>query len=312
MNKSKIAKVFHAASQDIEIFYNIFAVMPENLFDTQIAAKLLGFGESISYGKLVEHYCDKVLDKSQRFTDWMKRPLDPEQVEYALNDVIYLRDIYKSIKHDLQKKKRLGWAEEEMDKLLEEELYEVDPNECWRKMKIRSFNKEYLALVKSLCRWREHTAQNQNKPRNWVLRDDAIQEIAALKPKKSADFKGLRFFRYDAKLVGELIGIIDYGLREEEAPYVKKKKKANEKTQAMVNLLKIILKSQAANNDIAMSVIADGDDIISIAEGEMAETRCSKGWRYEVFGKYAEKLFEGKLAITVDEGELIMIEPEYA
>jgi ribonuclease D len=272
---------------------------------------MLGFGESISYGRLVEDYLKKRIDKSHRYTDWTQRPLEPEQLEYAALDVVYLKDIFILMRKELIEKGRYEWACEESVKLLDESIYRVDIEEVWKKLKVKSNDKQYLAIIKSLSRWREVTAQNQNKPRGWILKDDAIQEIAAVKPKKPEDLRGLRFFKYDDRLVGDILGVVDYGLHEEKAPKVDKDRGLPDSATAVLALLKIILKSQSYEHNIAPSVIADNDDLEKIALGKYSETRAMEGWRFEVFGKFAKKLREGKLAITANEGNIILIEPAY-
>ena len=307
----KIIKVLHACSQDLEIFYNLFSTTPKNMFDTQVGAKMLGFGESISYGRLVEHYLNKRMDKSHRYTDWTKRPLEPEQLDYAALDVIYLVEIFEAMKKELLQKGRYDWAVEESIKLLSEDIYHVDVDECWKKLKVKSNDRQYLAILKSLSRWREVTAQNLNKPRGWILKDDAIQEIAAIKPKNSSDLHGLRFFRYDEKLAGDILGVVDYGLNEEKPPKVARGDKFPDSAGALLSLLRILLKAQSIKHDIAPSVIADLEDLENIALGNHKNSKAMQGWRYEVFGKFAEKLREGKLAITADEGNIVLIEPSY-
>jgi ribonuclease D len=310
LQNSSITKVIHACSQDLEIFYNLFNVTPLNLFDTQIGAKMLGFGEAVSYGKLVESYLGIRIDKSHRYTDWTKRPLDIEQLDYAALDVIHLVSIFELMKSELERKARFDWACEESAKVLNEDLYKIDLDNCWKKMKVKSNDKTYLALIKSLCRWREVTAQNLNKPRSWILKDDAIQEIAAIKPKVPDDLRNLRFFRYDDKLAGDIIGVVDFGLTLEKPPKVKKDKKIPESANAVLALLKILLKAQSLKHDIAASVIADSEDLEEIACGNK-NVKSMQGWRYDVFGKFAEKLYNGRLAITIDDGNILLIEPAY-
>jgi len=307
----KIIKIFHACSQDLEIFYNLFNNTPKNMFDTQVGAKMLGFGESISYGRLVEHYLRKKLDKSHRYTDWTKRPLEKEQLDYAALDVVYLMDIFEQMRKELNKQGRYDWAAEESVKLLDENIYRVDIEECWQKLKPKSTDRYYLAILKSLSRWREVTAQNQNRPRGWVLKDDAIQEIAAVKPKKPSDLKDLRFFRYDERTVPDILGVVDYALNEETPPKLEKNPALPESAMPILILLKVLLKTQSVKHDIAPSVIADTEDLEKIAVGDYISAKAMQGWRYEVFGKYAEKLKEGKLALTAIGGNIVLIEPAY-
>ncbi len=311
LNK-RIIKVLHACSQDLEIFYNLFAVTPRNMFDTQVGAKMLGFGESVSYGRLVEHYLRKRMDKSQRYTDWTKRPLEQDQLDYAALDVVYLKDVFVMMRNELIKKNRYDWAVEESDKLLAEDIYHTDIEECWRKLKVKSSDRAYLALLKSLSRWREVTAQNLNKPRPWILKDDAIQEIAAIKPRSANDLKGLRFFRYDERLAGEILGVVDYGLTQEKPPKLDDRRSIPDSAAPLLTLLRVLLKTQSVKHDIAPSAIADLEDLENIAMGDMKHNKAMKGWRYEVFGKYAEMLREGRLAITADGNNIVLIEPDYS
>ena len=311
LSNEKIIKVFHACSQDLEIFYHLFNNCPRNMFDTQVGAKMLGFGEAISYGKLVEHYLRKHLDKSHRYTDWTRRPLDQEQLDYAALDVVYLVNIFEKMRTELMKKGRYSWAVEESDKCLNEDNYHINIDECWRKLKVKSGDKSYLSILKSLSRWREVTAQNQNRPRPWILKDDAIQEIAAVKPKKPGDLQGLRFFKYDERLVGDILGVVDYALNEETPPKPEKPKHFPESAMPVLVLLRVLLKSQSVKHDIAPSVIADLEDLEDIATGDYKHSKAMNGWRYEIFGKYAQKLKEGKLALTADGSNIVLIEPAY-
>jgi ribonuclease D len=168
-----------------------------------------------------------------------------------------------------------------------------------------------LALLKSLSRWREVTAQNQNRPRAWVLKDDAIQEIAAIKPKKPDDLQGLRFFRYDSRLAADILGVVDYALNEEKPPKLEKENPFPENAMPVLILLRVLLKTQSVKHDIAPSVIADLQDLEDIAVGAYKHSKAMKGWRYDVFGKYAQKLKEGKLALTADGSNIVLIEPAY-
>jgi len=190
----------------------------------------------------------------------MRRPLEDEQVEYALCDVSYLQTVYEALLEDLKQKGRLDWANEEMEKLDDPKLYYIDPDDCWEKLKIRSKDKKYLALVKSIARYREHTAQLVNKPRGWILKDDAIHEIASIKPTHVKDLKKLRFFRFDEKMATELIGIVDYGLNEEEPPVLEKRSKFPTARDSYLTILRILLKERCERHEIAASVVCTADD----------------------------------------------------
>jgi ribonuclease D len=309
---SRIKKVFHACSQDLEIFYNLTNTIPQNVFDTQIAAKILGYGESVSYSNLVTDLVGKRLNKSARFTDWTKRPLEDNQIDYALGDVKYLKDVYIKLVQFLNQKGRLSWAMEEMEKATDVKLYENDPEEAWRKLKAKSDEPQYLVILKAIARWREFKAQNENRPRSWILKDDAIQEIASIKPKSNQDLQHLRFFRYDEKLATEIVGIVDYALTDEKVPEYEKEKKVPKGAMALVSLMRIILQNQSDNHDVASSVIASTEDLVQIALGNYDDTPAMKGWRFDVFGKYAQALKESRLAITAEKNRIIFIEPSYA
>jgi ribonuclease D len=307
-----IVKVFHACGQDLEIFYNLMNTVPQNVFDTQIAAKILGYGESVSYSNLVSDLCAKKLNKSARFTDWTKRPLEENQIEYAIGDVSYLKEVYAKLVERLQQKNRYSWAMEEMQKVVDIKLYENNPDEAWRKLKPKSDESDYLVILVALARWREFKAQNENRPKGWILKDDAIQEIASIKPKVTQDLQNLRFFRYDDRLANDIVGIIDYALKDEVAPKIERERKAPKNAAALISLLRIVLQNQADANDVAPSAVANTEDLIEIALGNFDATIAMKGWRYEVFGKYAKSLKDGNLAITCENNRIIFIEPDYA
>lgn len=310
LQDEKIVKVFHAATADLEILYNMFAHLPVNLFDTQIGARFLGHGESISYSNLVQHYEGITLDKTQRYTDWMQRPLEEDQIRYALSDVDYLKNIYLKMLKELKELGRDEWAIEECQKLLTPDLYDNDPDFAYEKIKIKSHTKPYIKAVKALCRWREVTAQNLNKPRGRILRDDAIQELASVKPKTVQELRKLRFYYYDAKFAPEILGVIDHS-ENEEVELEKDKKRERKPSQTIVNMLKLLLLNQSEKHDLASSTIASSDDVKYIALGEYEKSSAMQGWRYEVFGKYADKLLKSEIAITIHNGEVIFIEPEY-
>jgi ribonuclease D len=310
LQDKNIVKVIHACGQDVEIFYTYFNCIPENVFDTQIAAKLLGFGEAASLNRLTESYLDITLDKTQRYTDWLKRPLEREQVEYALSDVTYLRDVYKEIRAELYEKGRFNWAVEESNKYAYAKNFITEPDDAWKKLKTKSQDPKYLSLVKCLARWREFTAQNQNRPRMWVLKDDAIQEIATLKPSKIDDLKGLRFYRYDDRTANELLGVVDFALNEEIPPKPEAKTSIPDSLDPIISMLKILLKAQSYKHNIAASSIADLDDLKEIALYNFDKSQAMQGWRYEIFGKFAEKLVNSQLALIIERGEVIMIEPD--
>lgn len=307
---NKITKVFHACQQDIEIIRNIFGEIPQNVFDTQVACKLLGFGEAISYGKLVERFCDTSVDKSTRFTDWTRRPLTDAQVAYALDDVIYLKTIYFRIRESLDKRQRTSWALEEMQKLLDEELYRTHPEDAWKKLKYKSTEPVYLSILRELAKWREIRASQVNRPRSWILKDEAIQEIAYRKPKAPGDLRDMRFFKYDEKSAVELVNCVELGLRDKNPPIPDKNTSISDNILPVVTLLKILLRNQSIENDVAPSVIADIEDLKDIAQGDIRNSKVMKGWRHEIFGSFAKKLVEGKVGLSAKGRNVFIIDLE--
>lgn len=306
----KIIKVFHAAQQDLEIVLNTFGELPKNIFDTQIACKFLGFGEAVSYGKLVEQFCNSSVDKSARFTDWLKRPLDDSQVAYALDDVIHLREIYEKIKAVLEKKGRFSWVLEETSKLLDEKLYRTEPEEAWKKMKFKSTEGKYLNLIKELAKWRETRAKEINRPRMWILKDDAIQEITHVRPRTTEELKGLRFFKYDERIANEIIAAVERGLNSKDYIFLEKNISISENMMPIVTLLKLLLKNQGIENGVAPSVIADIDDLKMIAVGDFKGSKTMEGWRHDIFGSFAKKLVEGKVALSAKGRNVFIIDLE--
>lgn len=310
LQNENIVKVFHACQQDLEIILNTFEILPKNIFDTQIACRFLGFGEAVSYGKLVEQFCNISVDKSARFTDWLKRPLDDSQVAYALDDVIHLRDIYLKVKELLEKRQRYSWVVEETEKLLDEKLYRTEPENAWQKIKLRSTDGRYLNLVRELAKWREERARKVNRPRMWIMKDDAIQEIAHIRPKNPEDLKGLRFYKYEEKLSSEIVSIVEKALSNKDYPVLEKNISVSENMMPVVTLLKILLRNQGYENNIAPSVIADVDDIKMISSGDFTNSKAMQGWRYEIFGSFAKKLVEGKVALSAKGKNVFIIDLE--
>lgn len=310
----RVVKVLHSCSQDIEIFYNLTGKIPPNVFDTQIAAQMLGHGEAIGYGNLAKELLGEDLDKTSRHTDWAARPLSDKQLEYAISDVTYLRDIYLKLREELQEKGREKWALEEMKPVLTRENYENNPKDAWQRIKMRSHKKSFVALVAALAEWRERRAQRLDKPRNWIIKNDAILEIASNNPRTKEDLIGLRFFDFKRHpdLIEEVLAACKKGRNTLRVPKPEKKKPLPRGTAAYMELLKVLLKVQCDLHDVAPSVVAKVSDLQEIARyGRRAKIPAMKGWRYDVFGKYAIQLKKGDLAITVHKNQITLIEPAY-
>ena len=305
----KVVKVLHSMGQDMEIMLQEFDHLPQPLFDTQVAAKMLGYGEAASYAKLVEKLCGRTLDKSSRFTDWSKRPLEQAQMDYAISDVTYLREVYEKLTAELAEKKRTKWYEEEMKLLNAPAFYQVDPEKAWEKIKLKSHDPVYVNLVKEIAAWREMQAQQRDVPRGRVMREEAILELASAKPKSREDIAALRFVKNirSEKDAAQLIAAIEQGLA---APAPKKKRKKEKPpfvNPAMMDLMKILLKHQSDEHDIAPSVIAKVDDLKVLVSEENPDIPALHGWRYELFGQHAEALKAGKLALGVKGRKITLI-----
>lgn len=314
MANRNVLKVFHAARQDVEIFYHLSGAIPEPLFDTQVAAMVCGFGDSISYDQLVGKITGVPIDKSMRFTDWAQRPLSDVQLAYALADVTHLRDVYRHLIQILEKKGRAAWVAEEMAVLTSPETYQVEPERAWTRLKMRVKKSSELAILKELAAWREREAQSRDVPRGRILKDDAIYEIAARQPRDVAALGSLRAMPrgFERSRTGaDILAAVNRALSlpAEEMPRIPSGKPTPEGSSAATELLKVLLRLIAEQNGVAAKVIATVDDLEAIsAEGEDADVEALKGWRREMFGEAALDLKAGRLALGFD-GRRITILP---
>lgn len=300
---SDIVKVFHAARQDLEIFFHDQNIIPSPLFDTQLAAMVCGFGEQVGYETLVRSICKINLDKSSRFTDWSLRPLSNNQQQYALADVTHLRQIYEYLKEQLKLNQRETWLEEELNILKNPETYITRPNEAWRRIKSRSNSSKFLAIVARLAEFRETYAQKNNIPRNRVLKDDALMELASLKPKSFDDLSRSRLLLRDARKGKIAKGILDSikaaeDLKFEQVNYVTKVPKSLNGNSALSDMLRVLLKAKSEELGVAAKLIANSSDLDSIASGERTVPALS-GWRHQIFGREALELCDGKVGLVL-------------
>ena len=298
-----IVKVFHAARQDLEIFYFASGVFPYPLFDTQIAAMVCGFGDQVAYETLVKQIAKQTLDKSSRFTDWSRRPLTDAQKKYALADVTHLRVIYEILSEQLVKTGRLEWVDEELKSLISPMTYDVDPKNSWRRLKTKSNSRRFLGLVASLAEFREHFAQSKNIPRNRVIKDDALLELASNKPKNFDELSRSRLLLKEARkgeIASGLLKAIEKGLEmpESELPEKQSKPDKSNVNSALADLLRVLLKSCSENTGVASKLIATTGDLDALAAGDR-NVGALKGWRFEVFGKSALQLCDGKIGLSV-------------
>ncbi|MBI1330995.1 MAG: ribonuclease D [Alphaproteobacteria bacterium] len=315
LKSPKIVKVFHAARQDIEIFQLQGGVIPDPLFDTQIAAMVCGFGESASYETLARKVAKVEIDKSARFTDWSHRPLSKRQLEYALSDVTHLRTIYEALKVQLEKRDRENWVEEEITALKDPKLYKLDPADAWKRLKPRTSNKRFLAMIATIAAWREREAQTRDIPRGRVIKDEALLEIAAHPPETAEALERIRAVPkgFAASRLGKgLMEAIAEGHKAEppvplEAERPRRKR---EPSPSAIDLLKTLLRLRAEEADVAPRLIANADDIEKLAAHEDEGIAALHGWRADVFGKDAIALREGKLSLALEKGEAVVVELE--
>jgi ribonuclease D len=309
----KVLKVFHAARQDVEIFNNL-GVLPAPIFDTQIAAMAAGFGEQVAYDALVRQMLKVELDKSSRFTDWARRPLSDNQLTYAVADVTHLAALYPLLEARLAKAGRLEWVGAEMRSLIDPANYDTDPENAWRRLKPRKHTARYLAVFKAVAAWRERTAQSRDQPRGRILKDEAIDEVAAQAP---TDIEALNRLRGVPKGFGgsrfgaDLVAAVSEAVRDPEgyAPQLPKpERSAAPPNGAVVELLKVLLKARAEDAGVASKLIATVSDLEKIAQADDASTPALEGWRREAFGEDALKLKRGELALVLDGSRVRVVE----
>lgn len=308
-----VVKVFHAARQDIEIFVEMSGNVPAPLFDTQIAAMVCGFGESIGYVNLVKTITNQSLDKSSRFTDWSQRPLTEKQLRYAIGDVTHLRDVYLALKSEIDTAGRGGWLAEEMTTLADVATYVTKPEEAWQRLKLRVKDRKALANLIELAAWREEAAQTQNIPRGRVLKDDALYDIANQSPKSVEDLGKLRSVHDGVARSGRGRDILNCLQRANQRdpktlPPLPRGKPPTAEAQAILELLKVLLKSCAAEHRVAPKLIATTQDLEQIASGKDNGVAALSGWRKTLFGQHALRLRRGELALSLQDGQVIAVE----
>jgi ribonuclease D len=303
MQHQGVLKVFHAARQDIEIFFHMAGAVPAPVFDTQVAAMVCGFGDSVSYETLASRLAAATIDKSSRFTDWARRPLTERQLKYALDDVVPLRRVYEKLSARLEASGRATWLDEEMAELTDPATYRLDPATSWRRLKVRSNNRRLLALVRELAAWREITAQQRNLPRNRVVRDEQLLEIAAHAPKQVdelAQSRGLGRGFAEGRFGTEILQVVarTLAIPESEYPYPAPRYEPPPGIGPLVELLRVLLKLRCEEHGVAQKLVADSDDLERIAADDRADVRALAGWRAELYGRDALDLKHGRLALT--------------
>jgi ribonuclease D len=315
LRKPGVVKVLHASRQDIEIFHHQGGVIPDPLFDTQIAAMVAGFGDAASYETLCRKIAHVEIDKSSRFTDWSRRPLSQKQLDYAIGDVTHLRTIYEYLRKNLEKTNRSSWVQEEISALQDPNLYAMDPESAWKRLKPRTTNKRFLAMVAALAAWREREAQARDIPRGRVLKDEALMEIAAHPPQDANGIDSIRAVPKGfsgSKLGRTLMDAIFHGRGAQPPEPIEhdRPRRRKEPSQAAVDLLKTLLRLRAEAYNVAPRLIANADDIERLAAEEDEGVPALHGWRAEVFGNDAKALRKGDLAIALEGGEAVVVELE--
>ena len=301
---TSITKVFHAAHQDLEIFVKEMGQLPLPLFDSQIAAMVLGHGDQVGYDRLVRAVLHHDLDKSSRFTDWSRRPLTGRQINYALDDVIYLAEMYPKLCEQLESKGRKSWLDDENARLVDPATYHTVPEDAWRRIKVRNMKAPALRRMMHLAAWREREAQSRNLPRNRILRDETILDLAGSNPSTTAEFGKIRNFPGGAN--GKLATPVLALLRDVEAmpdstlPEPKNEGRAPKPPAAVMELLRVLLKHVTDEEGIAPRLVASADELEALALDDSAPIRATSGWRKDIFGDAALRLKHGKLAIAAD------------
>jgi ribonuclease D len=312
MADPEILKVFHAARQDLEIFFQLLGQVPHPIFDTQIAAMVCGFGDSASYETLVKRLAGAPLDKASRFTDWAHRPLSERQIEYALADVVHLRTVYERLQQLLAKNDRAGWFAEEMADLVDPALYRGEPAEAWRRFRLRGrADRRMLGVLRAVAAWREAAAQQRDLPRGRIMRDEAVLEIAAHAPKTIESLARTRSLGRgvaEGKLGREILDAVAQGLADPNPPpVIPAKAEAPPGIGPLIELLRVLLKQRCEDFAVAQKLVASADDLEAIAASDDAPVRALSGWRREVFGADALALKHGKLALTAGRNRIELV-----
>ncbi|MXQ13267.1 ribonuclease D [Microvirga makkahensis] len=303
-----VVKVFHSARQDLEIVWNLGRIVPEPLFDTQVAAMVCGYGDSVSYEQLVNDLAKAKIDKSSRFTDWSRRPLSDAQLTYALSDVTHLVRVYEALMAQLQKNGRLAWLAEEMSVLTAPETYQADPQNAWRRLAGRLRKPKEVAVLMEVAAWREREAQARDVPRGRILKDDAMIDIATSAPRSVEALGRLRSIPngFERSRTGaDILEAVERGLaRDLSAIAMPERSRGRGNTAAVVDLLKVLLKAVAEQEGVAPKIVATVEELEAIAESDTADVPSLHGWRRALFGEKALALKNGQLGLVLERGRV--------
>jgi ribonuclease D len=307
-----VRKVFHAARQDLEIFFQLSGQVPHPVFDTQVAAMVCGFGDAASYETLVRRLAGAHLDKASRFTDWAQRPLTERQIEYALADVVHLRTVFERLQQILEKNGRSTWFAEEMSNLVDPAIYRTDPAAAWRRFRIRGrADRRFLGVLKAVVAWRERAAQQRDLPRGRIMKDEAVLEIAAHAPKSIEALSRTRSLPKgvaEGKLGQDILDAVAAGLADPDPPPpIPGKAEPPPGIGPLIELLRVLLKQRCEDFQVAQKLLASADDLEAIAADDNADVPALHGWRREVFGGDALALKHGRLALTAGKNRIELV-----
>ncbi len=310
MADRNVVKVFHSARQDLEIIWNLGGIVPEPLFDTQVAAMVCGYGDSVSYEQLVNDLAKARVDKSSRFTDWSRRPLTEAQLAYALSDVTHLVTIYERLREDLERTGRAGWLDEEMAVLTSPETYRADPAQAWRRLAGRMRKPREIAVLMEVAAWRESEAQARNVPRGRILKDEAVIDVASAAPRSAEALARLRTIPagFERSRTGaDIVAAVERGLSRDTSDIrLPERVRRSGGNGAIVELLKVLLKAVCEAEGVAPKIIGTVDDLEAIADDDAADVPALQGWRRSLFGDRALALKQGRLALSVEAGRIVV------
>ena len=313
MADGSLLKVFHAGRQDLEIFFHLTGKVPQPVFDSQLAAMVCGYGDQVSYEQLAKRLAKARIDKASRFSDWSRRPLPKRQLDYALADVTHLRKIYKKLSRRLEENGRSHWLDDEMALLSNPETYRLEPADAWRRLKSRSSDRRYLGLLRELAAWRESEAQRRDVPRNRVVRDEHLYDLAGRAPRSAEELahtRGLDKSMARGRIGKEILEAIERGLAltDDQLPEAVDRNELPRGLGPVVDLLKVLLKVRCEENDVAQKLVASSADLERIAADDEAGVPALEGWRLELFGKHALALKHGELALGLQGRKTRLIE----
>jgi ribonuclease D len=298
-----VTTVMHAARQDLEIFYRL-GRLPKPLYDTQVAAMVCGFGEEVAYDTLVSRLAKAQLDKSSRFTDWSRRPLSEAQITYALGDVTHLRTVYRALREEIERRGRTSWVEEEMAGLTDPANFEPPAEDAWKRLKIRTRDRQFLAIVQELATWRELEARRRDLPRARIIRDDLLMEVAASKPRTVEELRSLERVNVDRESAAGIAAAVARALAipRDQLPKLPEQVQLPRGTGPVIDLMRVLLKQRSEAADVAQRLVASSGDLEAIALDDEAQVPALHGWRREIFGDDALALKRGRLALAAGPG----------